>query len=149
MVTGKQSVFGCATNFLRGRKCAFCGSLKVARTARGYVKCGRAGCGRSKSLARLRREIAILAGFYRIVPAYRLARNLGVDAKTVTRVYQRLRAALYRLTELEADRLKREIGSPTRGLLRRPAQGRRGRGARGKSVVFRLLERDGKLHEGH
>ena len=145
MVTGKQSVFGCATNFLRGRKCAFCGSLKVARTARGYVKCGRAGCGRSKSLARLRREIAILAGFYRIVPAYRLARNLGVDAKTVTRVYQRLREALYRLTELEADRLKREIGLDEAYFGGR-RKGRRGRGARGKSVVFGLLERDGKVY---
>src|SRR3989344_3788164 len=109
MVTGKKNVFGCAANFLRGKKCVFCGSFKVVRTARGYVTCRRAGCGRSKRLAPLRREIAILAGFYQLVPAYRLAQDLGVDVKVVTRVYQRLREALYHLTELEAGRLKGEI----------------------------------------
>lgn len=141
MATGGKSAFRCADSFLHGRKCVFCGSLKVARTARGYVKCGGAGCGRSKSLARLKREIAILAGFYQLVPAYRLARDLGVDVKVVTRVYQRLRESLYRLTEIEAGRLKREFG-----LDEACFGGRRGRGARGKSVVFGLVERDGKVY---
>ncbi len=145
MVTGEKGAFVCAAGFLRGRKCVFCGSLKVVRTARGYVKCGGAGCGRSKSIARLKREIAILAGFYRLVPAYRLARDLGVDVKAVTRVYQRLREALYRLTELEADRLKREIGLDEAYFDGR-RKDRRGRGARDKSVVFGLLERDGKVY---
>ena len=98
MVTRKKSYFSCAANFLRGRKCVFCGSFKVLRTARGYVTCRRAGCGRSKSLGRLRREIAILQGFYQLVPAYRLAQDLGVDVKVVSRVYQRLREALFYLT---------------------------------------------------
>jgi transposase len=145
MVTGKKNVFGCAANFLRGRKCVFCGSFKVVRTARGYVKCRRAGCGRSKSLARLRREIAILAGFYQLVPAYRLAQDLGVDVKVVSRVYQRLREALFHLTELEAGRLKGEIELDEAYFGGR-RKGRRGRGAAGKSVVFGLLERDGKVY---
>jgi hypothetical protein len=55
----------------------------VLRTAHGYVKCR--GCGRSKRLARLRREIAILQGFYQLVPAYRLAQDIGVDVKVVSR----------------------------------------------------------------
>ena len=145
MVTDEKSAFVCAASFLRGRKCVFCGSLKVVRTARGYVKCGGAGCGRSKSIARLKREIAILVGFYQLVPAYRLARDLGVDVKTVTRVYQRLREALYRLTEFEAGRLKREIGLDEAYFGGRHKD-RRGRGARDKSVVFGLLERDGKVY---
>ena len=62
MAIGKNSHFSCAANFLRGRKCIFCGSFKVLRTARGYVKCR--NCGKSKSFSRLRREIAILQGFY-------------------------------------------------------------------------------------
>ena len=89
MVTGVHTVFSCATNFLNGRKCVFCGSFKTVKTARGYVKCTL--CGKQKSLAKLRREIAILQGFYQRQPAYRLASDLGVDAKTITRVYQRLR----------------------------------------------------------
>ena len=62
MVTRRKTVFGCAANFLRGKKCVFCGSFKVHRTSRGYVKCLR--CDRAKSLTRLRKEITILQGFY-------------------------------------------------------------------------------------
>ena len=145
MVTGKKNVFGCAANFLRGKKCVFCGSFKVLRTRRGYVKCRCLGCGKSKSLARLKREIEILKGFYQRVPAYRLALDLGVDVKVVTRVYQRLREALFHLTELEAGRLKGEIELDEAYFGGR-RKGKRGRGAAGKSVVFGLLERDGKVY---
>ena len=143
MVTGKLSHFSCAANFLRGRKCVLCGSFKVIRTARGYVKCRQ--CSRSKSLSRLRREIAILQGFYQLQPAYRLAQDLGVDVKVVTRIYQRLREALFHLTELEDGRLKGEIELDEAYFGGR-RKGKRGRGAAGKSVVFGLLERDGQVY---
>ncbi|MCH8039421.1 MAG: hypothetical protein IH977_03640 [Nitrospinae bacterium] len=67
MVTGRISVLNCATNFLQGRECIFCGSDKVVHTRRGYVKCSRGE--KSKSLSRLRREIRILQGFYQLQPA--------------------------------------------------------------------------------
>ncbi|HWU68045.1 MAG TPA: IS1595 family transposase, partial [Stenotrophobium sp.] len=108
-----------------------------------YIKCR--SCGASKSLIKLRREIAILKGFYRQQPAYRLALDLGVDVKVVTRIYQRLREALFHVTELEGARLSGDIeldeayfGGRRKGL--------RGRAARGKSVVFGLLERDGVVY---
>lgn len=107
MVTGVHTVFSCAANFLNGRKCVFCGSFKTVKTARGYAKC--MPCGKQKSLTKLRREIAILQGFYQHQPAYRLASDLGVDAKTVTRVYQRLRIALFHTAELEGAKLSGEI----------------------------------------
>ena len=107
MVIGKRSHFSCAANFLRGRKCIFCGSFRVHKTGRGYGKCSR--CGKTKSLTRLRREIVILVGFYQLQPAYRLANDLGVDIKVVSRVYQRMREALYHLAELEGGKLKGEI----------------------------------------
>lgn len=143
MVIGKKNVFGCAANFLRGKKCVFCGSFKINRTARGYMKCRR--CRKSKSLSRLRREIAILKGFYQLQPAYRLAADLGVDVKVVSRVYQRLREALFHLAELEAGRLKGEIELDEAYFGGR-RKGKRGRGAAGKSVVFGLLERDGRVY---
>ena len=43
MVTGRHTVFSCAANFLRGRKCISCGSFQVLYTQRGYVKCRRCG----------------------------------------------------------------------------------------------------------
>jgi transposase len=143
MVIGKISHFSCAANFLRGRKCIFCGSFMVLRTARGYVKCRR--CGKAKSLSRLRREIAILRGFYQLQPAYRLAVDLGVDIKVVTRVYQRLREALFHLCELEGGKFKGEI-ELDEAYFGGKRKGRRGRGAAGKSVVFGLLEREGRVY---
>lgn len=143
MVIGRNAVFSCAANFLRGRKCVFCGSFKVIRTGRGYVKCR--GCGKSKSLARLKREIAILQGFYLQQPAYRLAIDLGVDAKVVTRVYQRLREALYHMAELEGGKLAGEIELDESYFGGR-RKGTRGRGAKGKSIAFGLLEREGRVY---
>ncbi len=80
MVIGAHTVFSCATNFLNGRKCVFCGSFKTVKTVRSYVKCML--CGKQKSLSKLCREIAILQGFYQQKPAYRLASDLGLDART-------------------------------------------------------------------
>ncbi len=142
MVTGRHTVFSCAANFLRSRKCIFCGSFQVGHTRRGYVKCGR--CGKSKSLRRLRREIRRLQGFYPWQPAYCLAQDLGVDVKVVTRLYQRLREALSHVTELEAGQLKGEI-ELDEAYFGGKRKGQRGRATAGKSVVFGLLERDGRV----
>lgn len=145
MVMGISRAFGCAANFERGRKCAFCGSFKINRTGRGYVKCRR--CKRSKSLIRLRKEITIIKGFHQQIPAYRLAGDLGVDMKVVSRVYQRLRQVIYHLAELEGAESKLsgeiELDEAYFGGRRK---GKRGRGAAGKSIVFGLLERDGRVY---
>ena len=142
MVTGRHTVFSCAANFLRGRKCIFCGSFQALHTRRGYVKCGR--CGKSKSLRRLRREIRILQGFYQLQPAYRLSQDLGLDVKVVTRVYHRVREALYHVTELEAGKLKGEI-ELDEAYFGGKRKGQRGRATAG-SVVFGLLEREGRVY---
>ena len=62
--------------------------------------------GESKSLRRLRREIHILQGFQQLQPAYRLSQDLNLDVKVRTRIYPRVREALYQVTELEAGTLK-------------------------------------------
>ena len=143
MNTGRKNVFGCSANFLNGRKCVFCGSFKTSRTARGYVKC--ASCLRQKSLKKLRSDIGILQGFYQQQPAYRLASDLGCDVKVVTRVYQRLREVLFHTAELEGMKLSGsiELDESYFGGVRK---GKRGRGAAGKSIVFGLLERDGRAY---
>jgi len=95
----------------------------------------------------LRKEIQILQGFYQQVPAYRLAQDLGVDAKVVSRVYQKLRQVLFHVAELEGAQNKLageiELDEAYFGGRRK---GKRGRGAAGKSVVFGLLERDGRVY---
>ncbi len=143
MITVSNHVFSCAANLLRGRKCVFCGSFKVYKTTRRYVKCKL--CGKTKSLNKLRREIEIIKGFYRQQPAYRLAIDLGVDTKTVALVYQQLREAIYYLSELESSKLKGEI-ELDEAYFGGKRKGKRGRGAAGKSIVFGLLERDGRVY---
>ena len=139
----KKNVFNCAANFLRGRKCIFCGSFKVFKTRRGYVKCR--SCLRQKSLKMVRRELAIVQGFYQQQPAYLLASDLGMDYQAVTRVYQKLRLALYHITELEGAKLSGEI-EMDESYFGGKRKGTRGRGAKGKSIVFGLLERDGRVY---
>lgn len=81
MVKVKRNVFGCVTNFLRGKKCVFCGSFRTNKTKRGYVKCEK--CKKQKSLKRIRTEIAIIKGFYQPQPAYQLANDLDFDYQTI------------------------------------------------------------------
>jgi transposase len=143
MITASNSVFSCAANFSRGRKCIFCGSFKVVKTARRYIKCSK--CGKNKSLTKLSREIEIIKGFYQQQPAYRLAHDLLLDVKVITRIYQRLRSLVYHLSELEGGKLKGEI-ELDEAYFGGKRKGRRGRGAGGKSIVFGLLERDGRVY---
>lgn len=145
MVTGKSSHLGCAANFLRGRKCVFCGSFKVCKTRRGYVRCQHPTCRKQKSLRQLRRELAILTGFYQLQPAYRVATDLGLNYHTITRVYQRMREVIYHVAELDAGKLRGEIEIDEAYFGGR-RKGQRGRAAAGKSIVFGLLERDGRVY---
>lgn len=139
----KKNVFNCAANILRGRKCVFCGAFKTWKTSRGYVKCRT--CKRQKSLKQLRREIAIITGFYQQQPAYRVAADLGVDYQTVSRVYHRLREVIYHVAELEGAKLSGEIEIDDAYFGGR-RKGRRGRGAAGKGIVLGLLERKGRVY---
>ena len=143
MVKAKRNVFGCAANFLRGKKCVFCGSFRTNKTKRGYVKCEQ--CKRQKSLKKIRTEIAIIKGFYQQQPAYRLANDLDFDYQTITRTYQKLRILLYHITELEGTKLSGQIEMDEAYFGGR-RKGKRGRGAKGKSIVFGLLERDGRVY---
>ena len=79
-------------------------------------------------------------------PAYRLSHDLGVDVKGITRVYQRMREALYHLTELEAGKLKGEIELDEGLFSGANGKEKRGRAAAGKSVGFGLLEREGRVY---
>ena len=145
MVTGQKNVFSCAANFLRGRKCVFCGSFKVNRTRRGYVRCRNKSCGKQKSLRQLRKEIGIVQGFYQQQPAYRLSHDLGIDYQSITRVYQKLREVIYYVAELEGKKLSGEIEMDEAYFGGR-RKGKRGRGSKGKSIVFGLLERDSRVY---
>ncbi|MCA9464659.1 MAG: transposase [Nitrospira sp.] len=63
----------------------------------------------------------------------------------ITRVYQRLREAMYHLAELKGGKLKGEIELDEAYFCRR-RKGKPGLVAAGKSVVFGLLERNNRVY---
>ncbi len=71
--------------------------------------------------------------------------DLKLDQKTVARVYQHLRECLYHTAELEAGKLRGEIELDEAYFGGR-RKGKRGRGSAGKSLVFGLLERKGRVY---
>jgi len=133
----------CLTSFYLGRKCVFCGHRKIWKTRRGYAKCKY--CKKVKGIRILRRELNIIMAFYQQQPANQTALDLAINYQAVTRVYNRLRNLLWHLCELEGAKMSGEI-EVDEAYFGGKRKGNRGRGAAGKSVVFGLLERDGRVY---
>ena len=70
MVAKKKDPFQMCGQLFEGPQGCFFGSLKIYRTGYDGIECRR--CGGVKTLARLRREIAILQRFYQFVLVFRL-----------------------------------------------------------------------------
>lgn len=133
----------CLTSYFLGRKCVYCGHRKSYRTRRGYRKCWY--CRRQKSLKRLKRELLVISAFRRQQTALLTSHDLGIPYQAVKIIYDKLRLRIIRQCEQEAGRMSGEIELDEAYFGGR-RKGRRGRGASGKSVVFGLLERDGKVY---
>ena len=144
MVMGSNRENGWLTTFYAGKKCIYCGARKPIRTHRGYLKCRK--CTRQKSLKKLRNELIVLSAFRRQQTARLTALDLGLDYKAVKRVFNNLRLAIIRRCEREGRDLlsgQIELNEAYFGGRRK---GKRGRGAAGKSIVFGLLERNGRVY---
>ncbi|TSD04213.1 MAG: transposase-like protein [Parcubacteria group bacterium Greene0714_36] len=96
-------------------------------------------------MKRLRRIIHIIAAFHRSQTALLTSLNLGIPYKAVKRVYDTLRLSIVRQCEREAGKMSGEIELDEAYFGGR-RKGKRGRGATGKSIVFGLLERDGRVY---
>jgi transposase len=93
----------------------------------------------------LRRELNILVAFYQQQSAHQAALDLGINYQAVTRVFNRIRNLLTHLCEIEGAKMSGEIELDEAYFGGR-RKGHRGRAAAGKSVVFGLLERDGRVY---
>jgi len=139
----KNSEKRCLTSFLLGRKCVFCGHRQFWRTRRGYRKCQ--FCRREKSLKRLKREVLVISAFRRQQSALLTSLDTGIPYKAVKRIYDNLRLAIVRECEREGEKLSGQIKLDETYFGGR-RKGERGRGAAGKSIVFGLLEREGRVY---
>ena len=143
MATLKHSERKCLTSFLLGRKCVYCGHRRFYRTKKGYKKC--AYCKKEKSQKRLKREILVISAFRRQQTALLTSHDTGIPYKAVKRIYDNIRLAIVRICEREAGKLSGEV-ELDESYFGGKRKGKRGRGAAGKSIVFGLLERDGRVY---
>ncbi len=128
--------------------CPNCGHRAHYKLSDGRRKCKKC---RKKFTARPRnrrlapstiREIARL--FWLMVPAARVARDLGLNRKTVLRYYTLIREGIARDRERELGKLAGEI-EVDEAYFGGVRKGERGRGASGKIPVFGLLKRQGEV----
>jgi transposase len=134
-----------ADRHLRCPKCAFRRSYKLADGRRMCARCRTkytARRGYSKLEKPLLREIARL--FWLMVPATRVAKDLGLNRKTVLQRYTALRAVMAQESEAAWAPLTGEI-EVDESYFGGVRKGKRGRGARGKIPVFGLLQRRGEV----
>lgn len=128
--------------------CPVCGYRASYRLSDGRRKCKRC---RKKFTARkktqrlsdvLLKEIVRL--FWLMVPATRVARDLGLNRKTVLRRYTLIREGVASECEKELAHLDGEV-EVDEAYFGGVRKGKRGRGAGGKCPVFGLLKRNGEV----
>lgn len=128
--------------------CPACGhraSYRLSDGRRKCKKCGKKFTARKKTRRLsnvLLKEIARL--FWLLVPAARVARDLGVNRNTVMRYYTLIRKGVASEREKELDQLAGEV-EVDEAYFGGVSKGKRGRGAGGKCPVFGLLKRNGEV----
>ena len=120
------------------------GRRQCRRCRRKYTPARARGRLRTNLAAATVAEVARL--FWLLVPAAAAARDLGLQRKTVTRLYDRLRRAIAARADREAARGRAKIHGSVEvdeSYFGGRRKGKRGRGAAGKVSVFGLLKRRG------
>lgn len=98
----------------------------------------------NKGLTKYRRE-KILMHFCEDIPASKTSRLTGINRNTVNRYYNHYREHILSWQYEEVMRLSGEIEVDESYFGARRVRGKRGRGAAGKTPVFGLLKRGGKV----
>ena len=98
----------------------------------------------NKGLTKYKRE-KILMHFCEDIPASKTSRLTGINRNTVNRYYSHYREHILSWQYEEVMRLSGEIEVDESYFGARRVRGKRGRGAAGKTPVFGLLKRGGKV----
>ena len=72
-------------------------------------------------------------------------KTTGLNRNTINRYYNKFRERIVRLCQIDSP-FQGEIEVDESYFGARRVKGKRGRGARGKTIVFGLLKRDGKVY---
>jgi transposase-like protein len=87
----------------------------------------------------------ILKCFCVDLTAMQTAQLTGINRNTINRYYQKFRQRIVKLCNIDSP-FKGEIEVDESYFGAKRVKGKRGRGARGKTIVFGLLKRDGKVY---
>ena len=127
-------------------QCPKCGSRGAYQLADGRRQCKRCRAKYTPKRPQNRLDDATLWEiarlFWLMVPAVRVANDLGLNRKTVQRHYRRMREHIAQASEQALGLLAGEI-EVDESYFGGARKGKRGRGAGGKIPVFGLLKRDG------
>ncbi|MEK6862629.1 MAG: IS1595 family transposase [Nanoarchaeota archaeon] len=134
---------GVARKFFEGKACIFCGKYRLYKLKDKRVKCKH--CKRYYSLKKLRRDLLILYYFYLEVSARKTAKELKLDYMLIHRKFMHFRKCIANYCINEARKLSGEL-ELDESYFGGKRKGKRGRGAKNKTIVFGILERKGKIY---
>ena len=129
-------------NIIQGKACLRCRHQKVYTLSDGRVKCSH--CGYKYSIKRIENDLRILHYFSLEIPANKTARDLELSYKKVGGKYMQYRREIVNFLDSEFEHLSGEIECDESYFGGR-RKGNRGRGSAGKTKVFGMLERQGKI----
>ena len=127
---------------ISGSKCIRCENTRLYKLGDGRFKCS--GCSERYRISRIQEDLKLLHYFSLEVPANKAARDLGIGYKKVRLKYMGYREQIARFLDEEFERLRGEIECDESYFGGR-RKGNRGRGSTGKTKVFGMLERKGKI----
>ena len=132
-----------SNRYFLGRKCVFCDKSKLSKLKDKRIKCK--SCNKKYSLTKLKRDIQVLYYFYLEISGRKTAKEMNLNYKTVQSRFMDFRKSIKEYCDNEAKELngKLELDESYFGGKRK---GNRGRGAFNKTIVFGILERNGKVY---
>ena len=129
--------------YFLGRKCIFCKKYGLYKLADKRVKCKH--CKKRYSLEKLKADLQILYYFYLEVSARKTAKEMNLNYKLIHRRFMKFRKLIanYCINKTKILSGELELDESYFGGKRK---GKRGRGAKNKTIVFGILERKGKIY---
>lgn len=148
----KSRVYFRKTRWQGKRYCPHCQKKKIYRLSNGRFRC--ASCRQKFSeftgtyLDRVRipfNQLLYLVQLFVLgIPAHRAAKNLNLSIDTVTRLFLKIRQAIYEASLQELRKLSGEL-ELDETMFGGKRKGKRGWGAKGKHIVFGIYQRNGRI----
>jgi len=127
---------------ISGNKCIRCENRRLYKLGDGRIKCS--NCLKRYRLSKIQEELKLLHYFSLEVPANRAARDLGMGYRKARLKYMEYRREIAVFLNEEFEKLSGEIECDE-SYFGGKRKGNRGRGSAGKTKVFGMLERKGKI----